>query len=338
MAAGGISTVRTGGKMSVWQSETRIYCHKMIDAARSKRSFFSVALRVAVAVTLVLAFSACGKIDISDIDGDSGKDGFTVRFNVKEYVVTDFDDVQTASKAARRQRRAARELGDVLNFAVFQDGKKVESVNQKSTDDDFGSISVNLAKGSYQVVALIHSCSGNATISSPEKITFPNNKVTDTFAYCSDLEVDGSADNDITVSRAVAKFRLTVSDDIPDNVETMEFSYTGGSSTYNAATGMGCVNSRQKEQRTVVDRTAGQTFEIYTFPHDLTDVLKVTVNALDKTGATVKEQVFENVPVEQNKVTSHTKNFFGGTSGETIEGDTHVVVGGDDAWTGEINY
>jgi hypothetical protein len=34
-----------------------------------------------------------------------------------------------------------------------------------------------------------HSCDGSATITSTEKVTFPNNKVTDTFYYYGDLVV-----------------------------------------------------------------------------------------------------------------------------------------------------
>lgn len=310
----------------------------MMDTAKSKSRFCTAILRVALVAMSVFSLWSCGKIDFEGIDDGDGTDGFAVRFNVEEYTVTDFGDTSSAAKGVKKQRKAAKELGTVLNFAVFQDGTKVRSVNQKSDDSDFGNISVNLPEGTYQVVILIHSCDGNATITSPEKIAFPDNKVTDTFIYSADLDVDGSSDNTITVHRAVAKYRLTVADDIPESVATMEFYYTGGSSTLDATTGLGCVNSRQTEHRTVVGRTAGQVFEIYTFPHTAADELKITVRALDKSGETVKEQVFENVPVEKNKITNHTKAFFGGTSGGTIEGDAHVVVGGDDAWTGEINY
>ncbi len=310
----------------------------MTDTVKTRSCLVTAILCAMLVIMSVFPLWSCGKIDFEGIGDDDGTDGFAVRFNVEEYTVTDFGDASPTAKGVKKQRKAARELGTVLNFAVFQDGTKVRSVNQNADDDDFGSISVNLTEGTYQVVILIHSCDGNATFTAPEKVTFPNNKVTDTFIYSADLEVDGSSDNTIAVHRAVAKYRLTVADDIPENVATMEFYYTGGSSTLDATAGLGCVNSRQTEQRTVVDRTAGQVFEIYTFPHAAADELKITVRALDKSGATVKEQVFENVPVEQNKITNHTKAFFGGSSGGTIEGDAHVVIGGDDAWTGEINY
>ena len=313
-------------------------CCPTMCEREEKRRFCVAMFRVVMAVAVVLSLSNCGKIDLDEYldDDESGK--YTVRFSVSEYDITDFEEASSSAKAMRKGRKEARELGSVLNFAVFQDGKKVESVNQKSTDSDFGNIAVSLSEGSYQVVVVIHSGSGNATVSSPEKVTFPGNKVTDTFAYCSDLEVEGSCDNTITVDRVVAKYRLTVADDIPDEVKTIRFQYTGGSSTLNPATGFGCVDSRQKEERDVSDHAAGQVFEVYTFPHDTSGSLKLTVTALNKSGETVSEHVFEDVPVELNKVTTHTKTFFGGGSGGTIEGDTHVVIGGDDTWTGEINY
>ena len=301
--------------------------------------FYATALHIMMATVFAMTLSDCGKIDLNEYIEEENKDGkFAVRFNVGEYNITDFEETSASAKGMKKERKQAKELGSVLNFAIFQDGKKVETVNQKSTADDFGNISVNLAEGSYQVVALIHSGNGNATFSSPEKITFPDNKVTDTFLYYSDLEVEGSSENTINVERVVAKYRLTVADEIPEDVATMRFQYTGGSSTLNAVTGFGCVNSRQKELRDVTSHAAGQVFEIYTIPHAESGSLKLTITALNSAGETVKEHVFESVPVELNKVTNHTKTFFGGSSEEPIEGDTHVVIGGDDAWTGEINY
>ena len=295
-------------------------------------------MRLAMALLIVPVLSGCAKMTIGDEDEPAGDGDYTIRFSVSDYTMTDFDDSPSATKSMRRERKEARQLGSVLNFAVFKDGEKVVKVNQKSDDDGFGTISANLSEGTYQVVVLIHSCSGNATISSPEKITFPDNKVTDTFAYCSDLTVNGNGECPITVERIVAKFRMTLADAIPDNVTQLQFAYTGGSSTLDATTLLGCVNSRQKEIRTVVDHAAGQEFEIYSFPKSENNGLNLTVTAMDASGKTVKANEYKNVPIEKNKITTYTGKFFTESSGEEMEGDAHIVIGGDDAWEEEIEY
>jgi hypothetical protein len=310
----------------------------MIKGVERRRSWLcAFALFIAPAVFVSLLISSCGKIDLGDFVEEKDE-GYTVTFNVEQYNLTDFAEQKVFSKSVKRERKAAKDLGSVLNFAVFSGDEKVASVNQKSSDPEFGNVAVKLPEGTYQVVVLIHSCSGNATISNPQKITFPNNKVTDTFAYYSDFEVTGNTDMSITVDRVVAKYHLTVEDAIPDEVKRMKFYYTGGSSTLDATTGFGCVNSRQTEYRDITARGEGCVFDVYTFPHDICGKLKMTVSALDNAGSTVEEHAFDDIPIEVKKVTNHTCPFFGGNSGGTSNVGKHISIEGDDAWTGELNY
>jgi len=74
---------------------------------------------------------------------------------------------------------------------------------------------------------------------------FPNNKVTDTFYYYGDLVVTTEVQSyDLTLTRAVAMFRLVLTDDeMPSNVAKMKFYYLGGSSSTIALT-------RQEDNRT----------------------------------------------------------------------------------------
>ena len=160
-------------------------------------------------------------------------------------------------------------------------------------------------------MVIAHNGEGSATISSTEKVTFPNNKVTDTFYYYGDLVVTSEVQSyDLTLTRAVAMFRLVLTDDeIPSSVAKFKFYYTGGSSTFSPSAGYGCVNSKQTEIRTVAD--GATTFDIYTLPHTEDDILtKLTVTALDANDNTIKERIFENVPVTRNQITRYTGVFF----------------------------
>ena len=237
--------------------------------------------------------------------------------------------------------RAATDITSLcsrLNIAIFNsEGTKVKTVAQKEGDSDYGTVALSLAEGTYQLVVIAHNCEGSATITSSEKVTFPNNKVTDTFYYYGDLVVTSETQNyDLTLTRAVAMFRLVLTDeDIPSAVAKFKFYYTGGSSTFSPKDGYGCVNSKQTEIRTVA---SDGVYEIYTLPHTEEDVLtKLTVTALDANDNTIKERIFENVPVVRNQVTRYTGSFFGsGGGGQTGSGDFRMTA--DPDWDSVNGY
>ena len=237
--------------------------------------------------------------------------------------------------------RAATDITSLcsrLIIAIFDgDGTKVKTVAQKEGDSDYGTVALSLAEGTYQLVVIAHNCEGSATITSTEKVTFPNNKVTDTFYYYGDLVVTSEQQNyDLTLTRAVAMFRLVLTDEnIPSAVAKFKFYYTGGSSTFSPKDGYGCVNSKQTEIRTVA---SDGVYEIYTLPHTEEDVLtKLTVTALDANDNTIKERIFENVPVVRNQVTRYTGSFFGsGGGGQTGSGSFRMTA--DPDWDSVNGY
>lgn len=277
-------------------------------------------------VALALLMTACEKSVFDDGDVVSPKDA-NIILRMKLYEQTPFTRATDITELCSR-----------LNVAIFDaDGTKVKSVAQKEDDASFGNVALSLAAGTYNLVVIAHSGEGSATISSTEKVTFPNNKVTDTFYYYGDLVVtDAMQTYDLTLIRAVAMFRLTLTDEpIPSNVAKMKFYYTGGSSTFSPSAGYGCVNSKQTEIRTVTPGV--KTFEIFTMPHTEEDVLKITVTALDANDNTVKEQIFEDVPVTRNQVTSYTGLFFGNSgSGQQNDGNFHFTANPE--WDNVNNY
>ena len=139
--------------------------------------------------------------------------------------------------------------------------------------------------------------------------------MTDTFYYYGDLVVTSEVQSyDLTLTRAVAMFRMVLTDDeIPSTVTKFKFYYTGGSSTFSPSAGYGCVNTEE-------------------------DVLtKLTVTALDANDNTVKERVFENVPVTRNQITRYTGSFFGnGGSGQTSDGTFRLTA--DPNWDSVNGY
>ena len=278
----------------------------------------------------LLGFTSCEKPDLSFFEDDEVEtpDGFVrLSFNITHFEQIPFDDNLSYSRASTD----VSGLCTRINFAIFSEEGKLNTTNQTIDDEEFGQITVAVPENrQYTVVILAHSGTGNATISKPDSIRFANNKVTDTFFYCDDLTVESERSHEVKLRRAVAKFQLVTEDEVPENVVEMIFKYTGGSSTFDARTGFGKINSRQTETRPITDEMRGKKaeFEIFTFPHEEEDELKITVTATDAEGKTVIEKVFEKVPVKINQITRCTGTFFDGSN-------NHVVLRlhTDDDWT-----
>ena len=251
---------------------------------------------------------------------------------------------QFEQEAFTRAATDITELCSRLNIALFDaEGTKVKTVAQKEGDSSYGTVALTLTAGTYRLVVIAHNCDGSATITSTEKVTFPNNKVTDTFYYYGDLVVtEAKQSYDLTLTRAVAMFRLVLTDEeIPSNVAKLKFYYVGGSSTFSPKDGYGCVNSKQTEVRTVpADFVSGTAFDIYTLPHTESDVLtKLTVTALDQNDNTIKERIFENVPITRNQITRYTGSFFGsGGSGGSSSSDGTFHLTADPDWDSVNGY
>ena len=276
---------------------------------------------------LALLLAACEKPVIDDEDFVATKD---------TNVILHFTQYQ--QEAFTRSATDITNLCSRLNIAIFDaEGTKVKTVAQKEGDASYGTVALSLAAGTYRLVVIAHNCDGSATITSEEKVTFPNNKVTDTFSYYGDLVVGTEKQSyDLTLTRAVAMFRMVLTDDeIPSTVAKLKFYYLGGSSTFSPKAGYGCVNSKQTEIRPV---STDGIYEIYTLPHTEEDVLtKLTVTALDANDNIIKERIFENVPVTRNQVTRYTGSFFGSGGGNSTNDGTFRLTADPD-WDAVNGY
>lgn len=198
-----------------------------------------------------------------------------------------------------------------VTFSIFRNGGKVKNTNQQNTTSTFGTATFSLSEGEYQAVVIGHNGEGNATISSPEKITFHKNKTTDTFCYYESFYVtEDHLRKDITPRRVTSMFVLHIKDVIPPSAKTIKFYYTGGSSTLDATTGYGCVNSRQTEEREM--STQQKDYRIYTLPHSDGKKLKITITVYDKQGNTIAKKELKDVEIKQDNQTICSLNLFDG--------------------------
>ena len=197
-----------------------------------------------------------------------------------------------------------------LSIALFdaKTGKKVKLINQDKDDCTLGQASFEIDKGCYDFVIIAHNGNGHATISSPSKITFKDNKLTETFSNYYQIDVTKDTKFKVRLNRSVAKLRLTIVEPTPQNVHNLKFYYTGGSSTLSAVTGSGCVKSRQTEMREVPEDayTSASSYEIYTFPRVGNNKLTVTVSALELATSTnsIKESTIKDIRISENNISN----------------------------------
>lgn len=278
----------------------------------------------------LLPLTSCEKAD-GDASGQEDverKEGqAVVRLRLSRYDVTPFE-----TKAADASTRPVDDVCTMVSVALFKDGERVKSLSLSKADGStLSSVELAVDKGQYIVVAVAHNGTKAATVTSLDKITFSDNKVTDTFCCCDTVDISDDGDIDLLLRRCVAMFRLKIVDNVPSAVTSMKFYYTGGSSTLDAAAGAGCVNSRQTETLSVADaaHSASSVYEVYTFPHADGRSMRVTVSALDAKGNVLYERTYEDVPAVAAHITQYSDHFFE----EDAAAKHQVSIQVDDTWT-----
>jgi len=274
-------------------------------------------LTMAMAIVIILVISCVNVISDNDVPEDdfSGKD---ITFQVIGLEQAEFN-------ANTRAEVNISNLCTNLTLALYQNGTRVQKIDQTSEDDNFGTLSAHLPYGTYTLVCLAHSSEGNATTTNAEKISFPSSYVSDTFLKTMEIVVneDTSKELNLSLTRVVSKFEIYLTDKFPEEVTLLEIKYTGGSATLNALTGYGPTNSRQHEEFEITQANINGGFGVYTFLHDEEGSLKFTITAYDANDNEVYSRVFNDVPMKRNTITQYRGNFFGkGFNGSITADDT----------------
>lgn len=220
-----------------------------------------------------------------------------------------------------------------MSMVLYQNDVRVDYVNQTNTDKDFGTMSVDLEPGTYQLVVLAHSGTRSPTTTNCHKISF-SAPLTDVFSYYGDVVV-GKEASKITVqlTRAVAKIQLNITDDIPADVSFFNFIYKGASVSFDPATQIGLASSTRRNVE--IEKVDGvKTFEFYTFVTGDDQLVDLDVAGYSEAKDILGAKKFPGISVELRKVTKIDSPVFDGV----IEGPTDISVTVDDTWDGVIDY
>ena len=314
------------------------------------------ALVASFLMMLVATLTSCEKFALDETSTDPHDANANVTFHVSmgknqstefntkaagfNTQLSGFNTKATDSNAIPLEKVCSR-----LSLGIFDEIGKVKTLNTLSTDKGYGNLSVSLDEGEYRVVIIGHNGAGNCTISSPEKIKFSNNKLTDTFYYYGRLNITSEeTEETIELKRAVAQFKVHITDSvIPTNARSIRFYYLGGSSTLDATSGYGCVKSRQTEVFKLAKDQ--RDYSVYTFPHEDSQGLNMKISILDADGKTIRELDKDNIEVKCNYITKANISIAessgdtpGGGDGkdEDDKGDGGFNIQFNPEWEGEI--
>lgn len=318
-----------------------IYAHHVVRSVRPSARVF---VHCVCILCTLLSLSSCEK---AVTDEDSVVSGFPADKNLRVTVFSiektpfgtlppeAYASMKRPAAPATRTATPASEACTRLNFAIYDEGgSRVKQVNQTSAEADFGKASFQLAEGTYLLVVVGHSASGNPTMTDPTKVQFTNaTGYTDTYLCCGTVTIgEEKVDYQVSLDRITALCRFVLTDtEIPAEVKKLRFYYTGGSGAFDATTGLGCVNSKQDVKFNV--SANNKQFDLYTFLHDTEGTIHLTVSALDASGVEITQREFD-VPMQQNYITWLSGPFFGdsGSGSTTITG---VTINTD--WAGETH-
>ena len=245
-----------------------------------------------------------------------------------ECVVTRAGETEEGQEALPLKDRFTR-----MTMVLYQNDVRVDYVNQDNLDKDFGTMSVDLDPGTYQLVVLAHSGQRSPTTTNCHKISF-SAPLTDVFSYYGDVVV-GKEVNKVTVqlTRAVAKIHLTVTGEIPAGVSFFNYIYKGASVSFDPATQKGVASTTRRNVE--VEKADGvKTFELYTFVSSDDQTVDWDFAGYSSEKEVLGSKKISNIPVALRNVTKIESKVFDGV----IEGPTDIYVTVDDTWDGVINY
>lgn len=239
----------------------------------------------------------------------------------------DFHVVQKQSMT----RAALADACTVLDYFRETNGEVTALLTQNSESESFGTVSDEMPYGTHTLYFVGHK--SEVTDFADGVASF--DKVTDTFSYTTTIEVgeETESSRQIELLRNVAKLELIASDELPDNLNTVELTITGASTGLNVKTGLGATESTQTKTILVPKNNIGKTdciFSAFVFLLEEESMITFTFTSKDVDGNIIVSHTFEDVEMQTNYISRITGKVFGDDFGFQINASTE--------WAGEIDY
>ncbi len=233
----------------------------------------------------------------------------TISFNVSGFEVTT-EDITTT-----RADKALSSINTITNLTIAlftknsdnEEYEKAYTLQQTSSDSNFGTISAFVAYGNYRIVVVANGGNDYYTVDSPTSVSKPASmeRVKDTFTYVDDLSVAENSETtpNIVLKRAVAAVGLRITEDyadLPKTFDHFKLELKGGSTALNPTTGLGTENSTQTIEEKYTDSKTSVTLGIYTFATS-GNSLEFVAQAIDKDGNVMRTRKFSGFSLSVSK-------------------------------------
>jgi len=194
-------------------------------------------------------------------------------------------------------------------------GQLVQQVHQASTDEDFGTPTLNLDYGSHHVY-FVASRGEGATLSTTEH-NIAWTKPLDTFYKDFQITVTAgtSSAHNVTLERVVTRLRVTVADEIPAGIASITVTPTTWYYGIDYLTG-GPAAAQASAPRTItipeskVGTTGSTNVSIYGFSSATEWTTDVSIVAKDQSDAVIGTANIEDAPFKANRSTNYAGNLF----------------------------
>lgn len=225
---------------------------------------------------------------------------------------------------SRTETSPASRMAFVL---LDENGEKVVAQEKGSDDKDFLTLRAQVPVGTYRLIAFGHNGSSNATIGTDATISFPGEKLTDSFLYCDELVLDETVakEKTVTLKRCVSRLAVKHTDAIPSNAASVEIVVSGAGNVLNAETGLADETCEQTITIQIPESAQGtkdNNFICYLFLEDKESTVDMKVTVKDADGKTITYHELEDVPVKVNVKTTCTGVLFHANQNLTASFDT----------------
>lgn len=272
-------------------------------------------------VMLLAGVVSCEKMNLNDAD-DGSQANVVLRIGSIEQI-----PFPVATRAT------IEELCSHLCFHIYDDtGIRVDYVNQKVEDSNYGTASFLLDKGHYYLVVVGHSGSKNPSFSANEKVSISGDNLGDTFWCSKDFEVgDDNVNLDLELKRIVSLLQFVPIVTPPAGLDHIVFKYKGSKGTFNGLTGYGSTTASQSVK--VMTSGDASQYEFYMIPRAEEDMIDISMMAYDSQIRGLGGCSIDEVPVKRNCITICRGNLF--DSGDN-SASVFVSVTINDSWGDNI--
>lgn len=281
----------------------------------------------------VATITACTKNDDPEtgrlfirLNDDTIQTHATITFACQGFEMTPF-----GTRSLEADGKAMTDLW-VLDYPSGQSTPSIQ-LHQVSTDEDFGTPTLNLSVGSHHVYFIASRGSGATLSTENHTITFT--RVLDTFYKDFEINVTATSNGSrsVTLDRIVTKLTTVVTDAIPENAAT--FNLTPEAWHYGIDYTTGLPISATASRAITINIPSSEIgftnehLSIFGFSTEDEWSTNVTLNCKKADGTILGSAVLANVPLKRNRITEYTGPLFSSNRQTTVDlttdwEDTHT--------------